>query len=152
MLLDCLMFIALLALILGLALAAFYSVLDHSRNLSRNAARIAATLEAGERWREDVRSAITAPRRLNEGGASVLHLPQATGEVRYAFRDGAVYRQALPNTNWLPVLSDVKDSRMVEDRRERVISLRWEVELQPSKSRMKPMFTFQSVPRSQPKP
>src|SRR5262245_40944303 len=51
MLIDCLAYIALLALILTMAFAAFYRANDYSRELSRNTADITRALQAGERWR-----------------------------------------------------------------------------------------------------
>jgi hypothetical protein len=148
---DCLMFIALLALILSLSFAAFYRALENSRNLSRNAADIARTLNAGDRWREDVRSTTGPPRLSNDGAAVMLQLPQATGEVRYVYREGAVFRQATPLTNWLAVLASVRSSQMIEQRRQRITSWRWEVELQGRQpvARVKPLFSFQAVPRNQ---
>ena len=149
-LIDCLAYIALLALILTMAFAAFYRANDYSRDLSRNAADIARTLQAGERWRADVRSSTQPPRLETIGNESLLRLASGAGEVTYAFRGGGIFRQALPNTNWVELLPRAASSRMFEERRQHVGVWRWEVEL-PGKqkvSRVRPLFSFQAVAKS----
>src|SRR6266487_4316060 len=60
-LVDCVAYIGLLAVILTMAFAAFYRALERSRDLSRNAAEIVRALQAGERWRADVRASARPP-------------------------------------------------------------------------------------------
>jgi hypothetical protein len=156
LLIDCLVYIALLLLLMTLAFAAFYRTLDNSKSLNRNAADIARALQAGERWRADVRAATAQPRLEEAGGESLLHLPRANGEVLYTFRTGAVLRKDTASTNatWEPVLLDVKSSRLVPEPRQRVRGWRWELELASvnKTQRMRPLFTFQAVPGSGRKP
>src|SRR5438128_5034595 len=81
MLVDCLVYLAIWAVVVGLAFSAFFRSMSYSKNLARNADDIAPALQAGERWREDVRAA-TGPFKLVTGQASVeqaLHIPQKTG-------------------------------------------------------------------------
>ena len=149
MLVDCLVYLAIWAVVVGLAFSAFYRSMNYSANLARNADDIARALKAGERWRKDVREA-TGPFKLVAGEASVeqaLHIPQKTGEVIYLFTDGAVLRQKGTNAPWIPALSGVKSSRMEKDERQRVVSWRWEVELKNKQkaARARPLFTFQAV-------
>src|SRR4051812_18608939 len=92
-LLDCLIYIALFSMICTLAFAAFYQTNDYSTQLNRNAADIVRALQAGDRWRGDVRSATSQPQLVKSQAESVLVVPQAQGEIRYFFRDGAIYRQ-----------------------------------------------------------
>jgi len=145
-LVDCLAYIALLALILTMAFSAFYRALEYSRDLSRNAADIARALQAGERWRADLRASTRPPRLETVGEESRLQLAGA-GEVNYAFREGRVLRQALPNTNWVELLPRVASSRMFEERRQHVGVWRWEVELKVGQkvAGVRPLFSFQSV-------
>src|SRR5580765_2729022 len=75
LLIDCLVYIGLLAVLLGLAFIAFYRVSDYSRHLSQNAADISRALYAGERWRKDVRTATGTPQLVQSGEGAVLHLP-----------------------------------------------------------------------------
>ena len=149
MLVDCLVYLAIWSVVVGLAFSAFFRSLSYSKNLARNADDIARALKAGERWREDVRAA-SGPLERVSGQASVeqaLHIPQKTGEVIYRFIDGAVLRQSGTNTSWIPALSGVKSSRMEKDERQRVVSWRWEVELKNKQkvARVRPLFTFQAV-------
>jgi len=149
MLVDCLVYLAIWAVVVGLAFSAFYRSMSYSANLARNADDIARALKAGERWREDVRAA-TGPFKLVAVEASVeqaLHIPQKTGEVIYLFIDGAVLRQTGTNAPWIPALSGVKSSRMERDERQRVVSWRWDVELKNKQkvARVRPLFTFQAV-------
>jgi len=146
-LLDCLVYIALLALLLGLAFTCHYETIQHTRRLSNNTTDIVRTLQAGERWRDDVRRAIEAPRLEQAGSETLLLLPQTNGVVRYTFRDGVVLRQALPNTNWVEALPNAKRSEMLRDQRSRVTMWRWELELQSQRGtrHLIPLFTFQAV-------
>ena len=154
MLVDCLMYIALLAVILTLTLAAFYRTNENSKNLAQNAADIIRALNAGERWREDVRAATGPPRVEEDAKETLLQLPQAAGEVRYRLRDGIVARQTSGNTNWIDLLPNVKSSRMEPDPRRHVTAWRWELELQGRQkvARVKPLFTFHAVPAFGAKP
>jgi len=149
LLIDCLVYIALLLLLLNLAFMAFYRTLDTSKRLNRDAADIARALQAGERWRADVRSATAQPRLEETGGERLFHLPRANGEVLYTFREGVVLRQDTTGTNatWEPVLVDVKSSRLLAEPRQRVRGWRWELQLTSvnKTQRMRPLFTFQAV-------
>jgi len=149
MLVDCLVYLAIWVVVVGLAFSAFYRCMNYSKNLARTADDIARALKAGERWREDVRAA-SGPLERVSGQASVeqaLHIPQKTGEVIYRFIDGAVLRQSGTNASWIPALTGVKSSRMEKDERQRVVSWRWEVELKNKQkvARVRPLFTFQAV-------
>ena len=149
MLVDCLVYLAIWAVVVGLALSAFYRSMSYSKNLERNADDIARAMKAGERWRKDVRAA-SGPFKLvtwETGVAQALHIPQKSGEVIYLFSNGAVLRQRGTNAPWIPALNGVKASRMEKDERQRVVSWRWEVELKNKQkvARVRPLFTFQAV-------
>jgi hypothetical protein len=153
-LLDCIVYIGLLAVLLGLAFTCFYETTANTRRLSSNASDIVRTLQAGERWREDVRRAIEAPRLQQADQETLLILPQTNAVVRYAFRDGTVLRQALPNTNWIEALPNVIHSEIHHDQRSHVTGWRWEIELQsnPGKRHIVPLFTFQAVSGAKERP
>lgn len=153
-LVDCLAYIALLAMILTMAFGAFYRAMEHSRELARNAAEIARAMHAGERWRADVRASTQPPRLESVGNESQLRLGSAAGEVNYTFRGGVVLRQALPNTNWVELLPRTTGSRMFEERRQQVGVWHWEVELKAGQkgARVPPLFSFLAVASRAPKP
>jgi len=153
-LVDCLTYIGLLAILLGLALMAFYTISDHSRRLAENAADISRVLHGGERWRKDIRSATAAPSIVRDGEEVILRVPQAEGEIQYSYRNGAVYRLVTARTNeiWQLVLAGAKSSRMEIVSPSGVPAWRWEIELATKQkvARVKPLFTFQAVVGFQP--
>ncbi len=153
-LLECLIYIAVLAVIMELAFEAYYRVDLHNRHLTRNAADIVRVLQAGERWREDVRSATGGPVPAGAGTDQELHIPRKNGEVTYAFREGTVWRRSSPAGDWREFLPGVKRSRMVADSREKVAAWRWELELQSTQQvvRLPPLFTFLAAVPGQSRP
>src|SRR6266571_9332449 len=119
MLEECLVYLAVSSVLLGLAFGAFYRVMENAKGLRRNAADIARALQAGERWREDIHRA-TGPLRLvgMEGAVEqAFHVPQQTGEVVYFFTGTNVVRRANPDAPWIETLAAVKHSRLVRDPR-----------------------------------
>lgn len=149
MLEECLVYIAVWAVLTGLAFAAFYRVWDNAVRLRRSAADIAHVLEVGELWRQDVRQAI-GPIRLDTGDdepGQVLHLPQRLGETAYAFTGTNILRRSHGSSIWAQALADVKTSRMIEDKRGGVTGWRWELELRSRKKEhvVRPLFTFQAA-------
>jgi len=142
-LIECLVYIAVLAVVLNLSFVAYYRYEQHTRNLRRNADDITRALRAGERWREDVRTAIASPHVMENG----LAIPQQSGEVAYVFANGAVWRQT--GATRVVVLKDVKASTISDDSRPRVNAWRWEMELaSPQKAVLvRPLFTFTAVVR-----
>jgi hypothetical protein len=142
--LDCLVYIALLGLILGLAFQAFYQGHEHNSRLERGVAGAIRALRAGEAWRADVRAASAGVELVREEGEDRLHLRRADSNVTYAFRDGAVFRRGPDSTNWLEFLPAVKASRFERDPRSRVTAWRWEVEVHPGRRPLRTplVFTF----------
>ena len=153
-LIDCIAYMALLALIFELTFAAFYRTTENSQSLARNAADIARALHAGEAWREDVRRATQPPQLEPADGNPVLRLPQSAGEVSYTFMEDAVYRRVLPNTNWVLFLPAVTSSTMYHESRQQVSSWHWDVELKGRQkvARVRPVFSFAAVPKKTPAP
>lgn len=146
-LIECLVYISVLSVILSVAGVAYSRVLDHTYQLRRAAADIARTLDAGERWRADVRRTTAAPRLVQEGAMQALHLPHRDLEVVYFFDGSNVLRRAGADAAWQPFLRNVKATRFVEEPRQRVTSWRWEVELATGRRpvRVRPLFTFTAV-------
>jgi hypothetical protein len=138
---ECMVYIAVFAIVLDLSFVAYYRYDQHTRNLRRNADDIVRTLHAGDRWREDVRAAIAPPHAIENG----LVIPQQSGEVTYIFADDAVWRQT--SATRVAVLKQVKTSTMAADSRQRVNAWRWELELaSPQKLVLvRPLFTFTTV-------
>jgi len=147
LLIECLVYVALFMVITGLATAAFYRALDNSRRLRRNVGDIALALEAGERWRAEVRSA-TAPLRLvTEAAQQTLHIPRGADEIVYAFAEGTLRRRATAGAVWTKALANLKSSQMTREERNGVVSWRWEIEFksQLKETRVRPLFSFLAV-------
>lgn len=144
-LMECLVYLAIFFVVVGVALTAFYQMNDQSRAITRNSADIVRATQAGERWRQDVRAATNATTHPANGE---LRLETPGGEISYFFRDHAVWRQGPKDTVSIPALADVKVSVMAPDARTRVTAWRWEVELQSKRTNatLRPLFSFQAVP------
>ena len=143
LLLEVLVFIALLAVILGLAYQAYWRCSDNSRRLQQNAADILAAVQAGERWREDIRLG-----REIAGGVDAVRIVQSGDVIEYRFTQQAVWRRSTQTGRTIRLLSSVKASEMRPDTRRQVSAWRWEVELQSRKAPpyLRPLFTFEAVP------
>lgn len=148
-LIECLMYITLLALVMALGYTAMYRSMDASTGLRRNASDITQALNAGERWREDVRAATQTPRVEKISNDEILlHIQQANAEVVYRFSSNSVTRR-VGSADWAPALEHVSKSTFVSEPRQKVTAWKWEVELQPyrkSLTRLQPLFTFLAVP------
>jgi Tfp pilus assembly protein PilW len=146
-LVECLVYISMSLVVLGVASSVFYRAWDNSKHLRHNADDIVQALHAGELWRADIRSATGSLESTDADAAAKLRIPTANGVVVYTFADGALRRQAPGNTPEQVLLAHVKSSRMQSDARSKVTAWRWELELQPvqKKPRMLPLFTFESV-------
>lgn len=140
-LIECLVYIAVLAVVLNLSFLAYFRYNQHSNSLRRNADDIVSALRAGERWREDVRASTAPPRVVANG----VVIPQRSGEVAYVFADGAVWRQT--STTRVALLKHVTVSAMSDDSRPRVNAWRWELELASPKKNVlvRPLFSFTAV-------
>jgi hypothetical protein len=152
MMVEALVYIAVIALVVGLGYAAMYRCIESSLSLRRNADDIAAALHVGERWRADVRASGGRARIENLGKDPVLHLPDATGDVAYRFSSNAVSR-SYHSGPWSRLLPNVKASAMQSETRKNVTVWTWELELQPGRrpAKMRPLFTFLAVPEGSPK-
>jgi hypothetical protein len=148
-LLECLVYVSVLLVIMGLLATIYYHADWNHRNLERNASDMVRTLQAGERWRDDVRQA-SGPIKLEPAGQGPeLSIPHTNGTVRYAFREGAVWRQAGAAGRWQAALTGVLSSRMEKEPRQLVAAWCWDVELKSRQQtpRVRPLFTFEAVPK-----
>jgi len=97
MLVECLVYLAVLFLVLCRAYSVFYRGWEQSLGLRRNTEQIARALTTGERWREDVRTA-TGPLRAEESATEqFLHIPHGAGEVSRRFTPP---RSHVPRSAW----------------------------------------------------
>jgi hypothetical protein len=146
-LIEYLVYIAVLAVVMGVAFNAFYRCLDTSRDLVRSTEDILRVLNVGEVWRADIRKAVASPRVARDGPVSACEIPHASGLVVYIAVEGSVWRKqgdAPPRQ----VLTRVKTSSILTDPRRKVAPWRWEIELTTRRKgvRLRPLFTFEAVP------
>ena len=148
-LVDCMVYIAVFFLVLGVGFKMFYICWDSLKAFRQNADQIAATLKTGERWREDVRHATAEPRTEESADGTIWRITQKSGEVDYRYADETLWRRNGNAGDWTPVLLKVKSSRIEPDRREHVAAWRWEIELATKRkgARVVPLFTFEAVPK-----
>ena len=142
-LLELLVFLALMVVILGLAYSAYWRCSDNAKRLQQNADDILAAVEAGERWREDIRLAQDAV--IDPTGVKII---QSGDIIEYHFDQQSVWRHSTQTGQTIRLLSQVKTSAMRPEARRQVQAWRWEVELQARKAPpyLRPLFTFEAVP------
>lgn len=145
-LIECLVYIGLVFVVLGLGTVAFYRCFDNMKALRRNSDDIAQALHVGELWREDIRAA-TKPVQF-ETSDQLLLIPHRNGAVAYKFAGNQVSRRTGTNALWVVLLPKVEHSQMQADTRASITAWRWELELKTLRQPafMRPLFTFTAVP------
>ena len=145
-LIECLVYISLVFVVLGLATAAFYRCFDNMKALRRNSDDITQALHAGELWRADIRAAIK-PVQFDQTD-QLLRIPHPDGEVSYKFEDAQVLRRSRADAPWIVALPKVEHSQMQTDAHAQITAWRWELELKTLRkpAAMLPLFTFTAVP------
>jgi hypothetical protein len=134
---------------------------NQARSIRWNATKIVRVMYAGERWRQDIRDAISPPQNIQSSlpnpddpldiiELTSLKIIKSSETNWYAFRGDHVFRMSshLP-TQWELVMDKVNGSTMVKDQRGKVAAWRWEVELKKitKKGRTRPLFTFLAAPQ-----
>ncbi len=151
LMIEVLVYLAVIAALMGAGYAALYRCMDSSIALRRNADDITSALHAGERWRADVRSASNRVRLEDTAEGQLLYLEGATNEVTYRFSTNALSRR-LGAGPWVRLLPNVKSSTMKSDPRQYATPWCWELELATrakgsvKPGRVRPLFTFVAVP------
>ena len=146
MLVECLIYLAITALLVGLGMALFIRCLNAASDLSRNADEIARTVSVGERWRADLRQATAAP-QLSAAHAAELVIPQAGGPVTYLVADDAIWRRAAGEATWTRLLERVAHAEWNAEARGPVTAWHFDLELKSRKrgARLRPLFSFVGV-------
>jgi len=151
-LIQCLVYIGVLAVLLsacGLTLAKAW---DAHRALIRNRNDIHRAMSAGERWRADIRAATKRPEVQHAAGSEPsLRITTARGIVEYRHFDGSLQRRATANGPWLTALERVRNSSMLPLEQGAITAWRWELEMEPAhqQTHLRALFTFTAVAPSQ---
>jgi hypothetical protein len=147
LLMECLVYISVFAILLGIGTAAFYFCWDHTRAVIATTDDIASALHVGERWRADVRGATGKIAIETTDAGEVVRIPQTGKEVLYRFESGGVRRE-IPSQNISQLLlPKVKASQMKTETRGGVTAWQWELELSSHrKEKQMPLrFTFEAA-------
>ena len=148
LLIECLVYLLLFAIVLNVGLVAFYIFWDHSAALHHTTDDLGRALQAGEMWRADIRHATGRIQIQPSTNSQLLQIPAGNGTISYRFEDHTVFRRTADGSPWILVLPRVKTSQMDAGRRDTVNAWRWDVELMPRhpKEKMRQLFTFEAVP------
>ncbi len=147
---EFLVYIGVAFVVLGAGYLALYQGTYNTKTLRRNADDIAAALNVGERWRQDVRNATGTIRIEGTESNQVVHIPQRGGEVLYEWAEGQLSRQSRADQPKLVVLPRVLASVMAPEPRAHVTAWRWDLTIKGNARsvRVKPVFSFAAVPTS----
>lgn len=147
LLIECVVYIGVFAILLGIGTAVFYFCWDHSKAMIRASDDITSALHVGERWRADVRNATGKISLETNDAGEVLRIPEAKDEVVYHFENGGVRREIPGRHISQLLLSRVKTSQVKTETRGGVKAWRWELELAPRhKEAILPLrFTFEAA-------
>jgi Tfp pilus assembly protein FimT len=149
-LIECLIFIVVFAILLGIATGTFCICWDGSRALVATTTDVSDALRVGELWRADVRKATGSISVENNPTGEVVKIPEGKAETLYIFSSGELQRQAGSETLPRVILPKVKSSEMKSDMRNGVMAWRWELELpERRKTPHFPMlFTFEAAQKT----
>jgi hypothetical protein len=148
MLVDCLIYLAVTTVLVGLGMSLFLRSLGAANDLNRNADDIAAAVRTGERWRADLRQAAAQPVFAGTNDLE-LTIPQTGGVVTYRFAGEAVWRRAESEATWTRLLERVKHAAWTPVPRGSVTAWHFDLELKSKKTnaKLRPLFSFIGVAR-----
>jgi len=146
-LIECLVYIAVFSILLGVGTAAFFFCWDHTRAVIYATNDIETALRAGERWRADVRASTGVISVESTEKGHVVTIPEGAKEIVYRFANGELRRQTAPENVSQLLLPRVKISQMQSDPRGNVAAWRWELELNERRkeTHLPIVFTFEAV-------
>lgn len=145
MLIECMVYMVVFAILLTGVTTIFYFCWDHSAALISSTEQIHSALYAGERWRADVRAATGTISVETVSTGETVTIPEGQNVVQYLFNAGQVSRQN--GSASAVILSRVKTSAMTTDMRGGVTAWEWELELTPhrSETHLPLLFTFEAA-------
>lgn len=147
LLVECVVYIAVFAILLSVATVAFYQCWDYSKALRYSTDDIESALRAGEYWRADIRAADGRIILHRNAGGETVQMPQKGQTVVYRFANGQLCREIPAQNISRVLLTKIKNSDMQPDPRGNVSAWCWELELIQRRPQMHlPLaFTFEAV-------
>ena len=148
-LIECLVYIAVLGVLISIGGFTAAKAWDAHRAVARNANDIHRPMNAGERWRAEVRSAVRPLEVVSAGSNTVWRIATTGGVIEYQLAEGVLQRRDSADGAWLDVLPRVRASTMSVVNPSGVTACRWELEMEPphKRARQRPLFTFTAVPQ-----
>ena len=147
LLIECMTYIAVFAVLTSIGFAAFYLCWDDSKAVVYATEDIGAALRAGEHWRADVRNASGKITVEDSATGEVMRIPAAGKEIVYRFESGQLRREISAGQNPQSLLATVKTSQMREEARDGVTAWRWELDLvvRRPETHLPLLFTFEAA-------
>lgn len=147
MLIECLVYIAVFAILTGIGLASFYFCWDHTRGTIYATDEVESALRAGEGWRADVRAATGKISVENTATGEVVTIPEGERTVVYRFEADELRREIPAQNNSRLLLPKVKTSEMTTEARDGVTAWRWELAVTPRRkeAHLPMLFTFEAA-------
>jgi type II secretory pathway component PulJ len=151
-LVEVLVYLGAAGVVLVAMMQAFHVGYSSAVTLHRQAQQMTRALQAGERWRADVRQASAVPQLEQTSEGLRMIIPQLQGTVFYEFGTNGVYRTGSAPGGTVPVLTEAIVSQVQSEWREGIQVWRWDVCLSPDRKsgRWRPVFTFVAVARVSP--
>ena len=149
-LIECICYFAVFLLLSAGATATFYLSWDRSKAFISATDDITAALQAGERWRADVRAASGTIDTEKTPSGVVITIPEGNEEIVYRISSGEVRRQAGSGGFSALLLPRVVSSEMTLDRRGDVRAWRWELEVaqRRGETHIPLLFTFEAAQKT----
>ena len=129
MLTECLVYLAVFAILLGAGTAAFYFCWDHTRATIFTAHEVQDALLAGERWRADVRAATGKISVQTTTDGETMKIPVGEKEIIYRLTAGELRREIPAQHLSQLMMEKVKSSEMTPDTRSGATAWHWELQL-----------------------
>jgi hypothetical protein len=151
-LIECLVYIAVFSILLGLGTAAFFFCWDHTKAVVYATNDIESALRAGEHWRADIRAASGPISVETAASGQTVTIPEGEKEIIYHFAASELRRQTAPGNVSQLLLPKVMISQMQSDPRGHVAAWRWELELVEHRreTHLPLRFTFEAVAPNSP--
>ena len=146
LLIECLVYISVFAILTGIGMAAFYLCWDDTKAVIYATDDIHAALNAGELWRADVRAAAGNITVVQAAGGELMRM-RGRKEIDYRFAGGQVHREIPASHISQLLLATVKSSQMTKDGRAGVAAWRWELDLvvRRPETHLPLLFTFEAA-------
>lgn len=149
-LVECISYMAVFLILSAGATATFYLCWNNSKALISATDDIGTALQAGERWRADVRAASGPIRIEKPPSGEVVTVPESGKEIIYRFSAGELRRQAGSDGSSAVLLPRVVSSEMILDQRGDVRAWRWELEVaqRRKETHIPLLFTFEAAQKT----